>query len=56
MLQADPRPAAPAPPGQAFVERFVVADGFRIRYLEAGQGEPLVWLHSAGGPNLSRAH
>ena len=24
----------------AFAERFVDADGFRIRYLEAGRGEP----------------
>ena len=32
------------------------ADGFRIRYLEAGQGPPLVHLHGAGGPRLSRVH
>jgi pimeloyl-ACP methyl ester carboxylesterase len=42
--------------GSAFREGFVEADGFRIRYLEAGEGEPLVMLHAAGGPGLSRAH
>lgn len=54
MLQTDQRTATL--PGQAFAERHVEADGFRIRYLEAGQGEPVVWLHGAGGPNLTRAH
>jgi pimeloyl-ACP methyl ester carboxylesterase len=39
----------------SFLERYVDADGFRIRYLEAGQGEPLVWLHGAGGLRRSRA-
>ena len=39
----------------AFTERTVEADGFRIRYLEAGQGEPLVWLHGAGGLRRSKA-
>jgi pimeloyl-ACP methyl ester carboxylesterase len=34
----------------------VEADGFRIRYQEAGQGEPLVCLHGAGGLRLSRSH
>jgi pimeloyl-ACP methyl ester carboxylesterase len=43
-------------PGAGFAERHVDADGFRIRYLEAGQGPPLVYLHGAGGPRLSRAH
>src|SRR5439155_1694258 len=32
------------------------ADGFRIRYLEAGDGAPLVHLHGAGGPRLTPAH
>jgi len=45
-----------AVPGAAFAERHVEADGFRIRYLEAGQGPPLVHLHGAGGVRLSRAH
>ncbi len=39
-----------------FTERFVAADGFDIRYLEAGDGPPLVCLHGAGGLRLSRAH
>jgi len=39
-----------------FPESFVEADGFRIRYWEAGQGPALVHLHGAGGPRLSRAH
>ena len=46
----------PATPGAAFKEHFVDADGFHIRYMEAGQGEPLVCLHGAGGLRLSRAH
>src|SRR5579864_1666622 len=43
-------------PGVGFAERFVEADGFRIRYCEAGQGPPLVHLHGAGGLRLTRAH
>jgi pimeloyl-ACP methyl ester carboxylesterase len=39
-----------------FEEKFVEADGFRIRYLEAGSGPPLVYIHSAGGLRISRAH
>jgi pimeloyl-ACP methyl ester carboxylesterase len=45
-----------APPGGAFREGFVEADGFRIRYCEAGQGAPLVHLHGAGGLRLNCAH
>jgi pimeloyl-ACP methyl ester carboxylesterase len=40
----------------AFTEAYVDADGFRIRYLEAGSGPPLVYLHGGGGLHLSRAH
>lgn len=40
----------------AFSESFVEADGFRIRFMEAGQGLPLVHLHGAGGMRLTRAH
>ena len=40
----------------AFSERFVEADGFRIRYMEAGQGTPLVHFHGAGGLRLTEAH
>jgi pimeloyl-ACP methyl ester carboxylesterase len=39
-----------------FQESFVDADGFRIRYLEAGDGPPLVHLHGAGGLRLTPAH
>src|SRR5581483_9894058 len=39
-----------------FSERFVEADGFEIRYMEAGDGPPLVCLHGAGGLRLSRGH
>jgi pimeloyl-ACP methyl ester carboxylesterase len=43
-------------PGAAFREGFVEADGFRIRFAEAGDGAPLVHLHGAGGLRLSPAH
>lgn len=39
-----------------FTEGYIEADNFRIRYCEAGQGEPLVCLHGAGGLRLSPAH
>ena len=39
----------------SFTERFVEADGFRIRYMEAGQGVPLVHLHGAGGLRINAA-
>jgi len=45
-----------ASPGAAFHEGFVEADGFRIRYAEAGEGPPLVHLHGAGGLRLSPTH
>jgi pimeloyl-ACP methyl ester carboxylesterase len=47
---------APADSGAACREGFVEADGFRIRYLEGGQGDVLVHLHGAGGLRLTRAH
>jgi pimeloyl-ACP methyl ester carboxylesterase len=34
----------------------VAADGFRIRFYEAGEGPPLVHLHGAGGLHLTPAH
>ncbi|MDE0060260.1 MAG: alpha/beta fold hydrolase [Defluviicoccus sp.] len=43
-------------PGAAFDDTEVEADGFRIRYREAGSGRPLVCLHGGGGLRLSRAH
>lgn len=42
--------------GTAVQEGYVEADGFRIRYVEAGQGYPVVMLHSAGGLMLSKVH
>jgi 4,5:9,10-diseco-3-hydroxy-5,9,17-trioxoandrosta-1(10),2-diene-4-oate hydrolase len=39
-----------------FEESFVEADGFRIRYMEAGKGVPLVHLNGAGGLRLTPAH
>src|SRR5215831_2960666 len=39
-----------------FKEGFVEANGFRIRYLEAGDGPPLVLLHGARGLILTRSH
>ena len=40
----------------AFTEHFVQADGLRIRYLEAGQGSPVVVLHSDEGLTQSPLH
>jgi pimeloyl-ACP methyl ester carboxylesterase len=40
----------------AFHEGWVEADGFRIRFMEAGDGPPLVHLHGAGGVHLTLAH
>jgi pimeloyl-ACP methyl ester carboxylesterase len=39
-----------------FGEGFVEADGFRIRYMTAGEGPALVHLHGAGGLRLTPAH
>ena len=55
MVQNNERTAA-AVPDSRFIEGYIEADGFRIRYQEAGQGEPLVSLHGAGGMRLSRSH
>lgn len=41
---------------QAFREGFIEADGFCIRFMEAGEGLPLLHLHGAGGPRLTAAH
>jgi pimeloyl-ACP methyl ester carboxylesterase len=35
---------------------FAEADGVRLRYLESGQGSPLVHLHDAGARRLTPAH
>ena len=39
-----------------FHESHVEADGFRIRVLEKGSGEPLVFFHTARGVRLTAAH
>lgn len=43
-------------PAATFTEAFVEADGFRIRYAQAGEGTPLIHLHGAGGMRLTRGH
>jgi 4,5:9,10-diseco-3-hydroxy-5,9,17-trioxoandrosta-1(10),2-diene-4-oate hydrolase len=43
------------PFGTGFAQHEVAADGFQIRYFEAGNGEPLVYLHGAGGLRMSPA-
>jgi pimeloyl-ACP methyl ester carboxylesterase len=55
VAQNDEGTAVAVPHGH-FTEGYIEADGFRIRYQEAGQGEPLVSLHGAGGMRLSRSH
>jgi pimeloyl-ACP methyl ester carboxylesterase len=51
--------AIPAPTdqtaGAAFSEHAVQVESFTIRYFQAGQGDPLVVLHGAGGPRFSVA-
>ncbi len=42
-------------PGVAFVERFVDAAGFTVRYLEAGDGPAVLYLPGAGGPVMTFA-
>ena len=42
--------------GAKFREGHVEADGFRIRYMEAGEGPALAHLHGAGGLRLTRGH
>lgn len=39
-----------------FKEYFVDADGFRIRYEEAGSGDAVVCVHGAGGLDVDLAH
>jgi pimeloyl-ACP methyl ester carboxylesterase len=48
--------AIDTPAATAFREKFVDADGFHIRYLEAGQGQPIIHFHGAGGLRLYRSH
>lgn len=42
-------------PGKDFLEGFVEADGFRVRYMEAGKGPALVMLPGSAGLELSIA-
>jgi pimeloyl-ACP methyl ester carboxylesterase len=42
--------------GEAFREGHVEADGFRIRYMAAGEGPALIHLHGAGGLRLTPGH
>ena len=37
----------------AMIERFVDADGFHVRYIEHGEGPPLVYLHGGGGLRIA---
>ncbi|PYN72331.1 MAG: hypothetical protein DMD97_23705 [Candidatus Rokuibacteriota bacterium] len=53
---AHPRDLTETSLASPFTEGFVEADGFRIRYLQAGQGVPLVHFHGAGGLRLTPAH
>jgi len=43
-------------PGADFEEKFIEADGFNVRYMEAGSGPVIVSLHGANGFRLSRTH
>jgi pimeloyl-ACP methyl ester carboxylesterase len=40
----------------SFREGFVEADGFNVRFLEAGAGEPLIVLHGGGGLRHYASH
>ena len=42
--------------GGGFKDKSVKADGFTIRYAEAGKGAVLVSIHGAGGMRISPAH
>jgi pimeloyl-ACP methyl ester carboxylesterase len=55
VVQTEQRPAGTVA-GAGFQEGYVEADGFRIRFLQAGRGRPILYLHGAGGVRLSRAH
>jgi pimeloyl-ACP methyl ester carboxylesterase len=52
----EPTSAAITGPAVSYDEGFVDADEFHIRYLEAGNGPPIVCLHGAGGLRLSPDH
>lgn len=46
----------PIQPGAKFTESSVEADGFDIRYFDAGSGDVVVYIHGGGGPRLSGTH
>ena len=41
---------------QSLTEAFIEAGGSRIRYVQAGNGHPIIYLHEAGGLQLSPGH
>jgi pimeloyl-ACP methyl ester carboxylesterase len=41
---------------ESFAEAFVEAGGCRIRYVQAGNGHPIIYLHEPGGLQLSPSH
>jgi pimeloyl-ACP methyl ester carboxylesterase len=41
---------------ESFTEGFVEAGGFRIRYVSAGTGHPVIYLHEHGALQLSPGH
>lgn len=41
---------------ESFTEAFVEAGGFRIRYVQAGNGHPIIYLHEVAGLQLSPSH
>ncbi len=47
---------SPATATVTFTEHAVDAAGFTVRYWEAGEGTPLVYLHPAGGPHWRPVH
>jgi pimeloyl-ACP methyl ester carboxylesterase len=55
MAKVDDRSTAGIPL-EAFEEDYIEADGFRIRYRAAGQGDSVVCLHGAGGMRISAMH
>lgn len=55
-VKAVRKAAAKRTSGTGFKERTVKADGFTIRYAEAGKGKVLVGIHGAGGMRISAAH
>jgi pimeloyl-ACP methyl ester carboxylesterase len=48
-------PPIAAPPGHAFTKASLEADGFEVTYWSSGEGDPVVWLPGAGGPQFSYA-